>query len=64
MVGSCEHGDEPLGFIKQCKFLEKLQDCWLLQKGSAALNKSVSQLVIEVLDYFVTLSVKSRVTRS
>jgi hypothetical protein len=29
--GSCEHGNEPLGSIKDRKFLEKLSDCWLLK---------------------------------
>jgi len=34
-----------------------MQNWLLLKKGSAALNKSVSQSVIEVLDFYVMLTV-------
>jgi len=64
MVGCCEHSNEHLCFMEQWGFLEYLQKCWLLTKGSAALNKSVSQLVLELFDYLVSLAAKSRFTRS
>jgi hypothetical protein len=35
MVGSCEHGNELLGFIKGGKFLDYMSDYQLLKKDSA-----------------------------
>jgi hypothetical protein len=35
MEGSCEHGNEPSGFIKCWEILQWLSDWWLLKKGSA-----------------------------
>jgi hypothetical protein len=35
MEGSCEHGNEPSGFIICWEILECLRHCWLLKKGSA-----------------------------
>jgi len=34
--GCCEHGNEPLDFVKSEEILEQLSDCQLLEKGSAA----------------------------
>jgi hypothetical protein len=33
MAGSCGHGNEPLGSIKDEKFLHELSDCWVLNNG-------------------------------
>jgi hypothetical protein len=38
---SCEHGNEPLGFIKSWEFLEWLHNWRLLKKGSAPLSYHV-----------------------
>jgi hypothetical protein len=38
MAGSCEHGDEPSGFIKWREFLELLSNCRHLKKDSVALS--------------------------
>jgi hypothetical protein len=35
VVGCCEHGDEPPGSVKGGKFLDKLNDCWLLRKDTS-----------------------------
>jgi hypothetical protein len=35
MEGSCEHGNEPSGFIKYWEILEQFSDWWLLKKASA-----------------------------
>jgi hypothetical protein len=32
VAGSCDHGNEPSGFIKCYKFLKWLSNCWLLNK--------------------------------
>jgi hypothetical protein len=33
--GSCEHGNEPSGFIKYWEFFELLSNCWFLKNYSA-----------------------------
>jgi hypothetical protein len=35
MSGSCEHGNEPLGSVKDGKFLDQLNNYQLLKKYSA-----------------------------
>jgi hypothetical protein len=35
VTGSCEQGDEPLGFIRCGEFLDSLSDYKLLKKDSA-----------------------------
>jgi hypothetical protein len=35
VVGSCEHSNEPLGFIKGREFLDMLRDYQLVKKDSA-----------------------------
>jgi hypothetical protein len=34
-MGSCEHGNEPSGSLKEGEFLGQLSDFWLLKKDSA-----------------------------
>jgi hypothetical protein len=36
VAGSCEHGKEPLGSIKDGEFFDSLSNCQLLKKDSAA----------------------------
>jgi hypothetical protein len=36
VVGFCEHGNEPSGSIKGREFIDKLYDCKLSKKDSAA----------------------------
>jgi hypothetical protein len=38
LAGSCDHGDEPLDFIKGLEFLHQLSDYQLLKKYSAPLS--------------------------
>jgi hypothetical protein len=38
VAGSCEHGNEPSGFIKGREFLDQLRDYYLLRKGSVPLS--------------------------
>jgi hypothetical protein len=35
MVSSCEHGNEPSGYIKAREFIDQLNDCSLLMKDTA-----------------------------
>jgi hypothetical protein len=35
VVGSCEHGNESLSFIKDCEFLDQPSVCQLLKKDPA-----------------------------
>jgi hypothetical protein len=35
MAGSCEHGNEPIGFIKSWEVIEEMCNWWLLMKVSA-----------------------------
>jgi len=35
MAGSCEHGNEPSGSVKDVEFLDQLSDCQLLKKDYA-----------------------------
>jgi hypothetical protein len=46
--GSCEHGNEPSGSIRCCKFLGYLNDWQLLKKDSEELN--IQLLLNGVLD--------------
>jgi hypothetical protein len=36
MASSCEYGNEAAGSVKEAEFLDQLNDCQLLMKGSAA----------------------------
>jgi hypothetical protein len=51
VVGSCEHSNEPLGFIKGRKFVDKLSD-YLLKNHCASWSwlagQSVSQSVSQL----------------
>lgn len=38
MVGSHEHGNEPLSSVKGGEFIDWLSDCWLLKKNRASLS--------------------------
>jgi hypothetical protein len=40
-VGSCEHCNESLGYIKGAAFLDYLSDYWLLKDCSMRLDKRI-----------------------
>jgi hypothetical protein len=42
VVGSCEHGNEPLSFIKGGEFIDQLSDYELFKKDSSSLLHGVS----------------------
>jgi hypothetical protein len=46
VVGCCEHGNEPSGYVKRLDIVEYLSDWWLLMKDSAPCSWLVSHLVI------------------
>jgi hypothetical protein len=48
--GSCEHGDEPSGFVKCWEFLEWLHNWRLLKKGWGPEVKKKISLVCEAID--------------
>jgi hypothetical protein len=35
IVGHCEHGNAPSGYVKGREILDCVNDCWLLKKDSA-----------------------------
>jgi hypothetical protein len=45
-VGSCEHGNEPVGFIKCREFHDWLRECKFFKKAFFALSWLVGQLVL------------------
>jgi len=53
VVGSCEYGNERLGSVKGGKFLEQLNECWLLKKDFMELLVTD---VSHVSDTFVVLN--------
>jgi hypothetical protein len=40
-MGSCEHGNEPLGFIKGDKFLALLSDYQILKENSVPYSEQI-----------------------
>jgi hypothetical protein len=49
VAGSCEHGNEPSGFIKCWEFLEWVSNCWLLKKK--LVGYYISLKVFQVLPF-------------
>jgi hypothetical protein len=48
--GSCEHGDEPLGFLKCWEVYEWLHNWQFLRKGSASCVSKVARVLISLPD--------------
>jgi hypothetical protein len=45
VVGCCEHGNEPSGYVKCGEFLGQLGKCWRLKMDSAPQANSVGRSV-------------------
>jgi len=45
VVGACECGNEPAGYMICGETLEYLGNCWLVRKNSAAMSRVVRSVV-------------------
>jgi hypothetical protein len=61
--GSCEHGNEPSGYIKCWEIFELLSNCWLLQNVSALWSYSV-MYGIQGNEYAHTFAIKAPTVNS